>query len=131
MIPIPAALLYILLELIQPELLLSNIHSPIFCCLPSLAERLKEFEYRRVRLHGYFDHSKELHVWPRSLYAGEATPVQGRGSQTGANVVTPFFCEELGQFVLVNRGWVPKDKKAPSSRVQGQVCVCACVCEER
>ena len=105
------------------------MRSLVFCCLPSLAERLEEFEYRRVRLHGYFDHSKELHVWPRSLYTGEAAPVhQGGGSQTGANVVTPFFCEELGQFVLVNRGWVPKNKMAPSSRTQGQVCVCVRVC---
>ncbi len=80
---------------------------------------LEEYEYRRVRLHGHFDHSKELHMWPRTLYTGEDTPT--RGSEPGAYIVTPFFCEELGRFVLINRGWVPKRRMAPSSRAHGQV----------
>ncbi len=59
-------------------------------------------------------------MWPRPLYTGEATPT-GKGSEPGANIVTPFFCEELGRYVLVNRGWVPKRRMPPSSRERGQV----------
>ena len=86
----------------------------------SIVDVLDEYEYRRVHLHGYFDHTKELHMWPRSRYTGETTPTRG-GPEPGAIVVTPFFCEELHRFVLVNRGWVPKRKMDPDSRQQGQV----------
>ena len=82
----------------------------------SIRERLGELEYRRVQLHGHFDHSKELLMWPRSLN----TESMGRG-EPGAHVITPFYCEELGQFVLVNRGWVPRRKMDQSTRSKGQV----------
>ena len=36
-------------------------------------------------------------------------------------VITPFRLESSGQWILVNRGWVPKGKKDPATRVQGQV----------
>ena len=36
-------------------------------------------------------------------------------------MITPFFCKELGQMVLVNRGWVPKRKMDPETRAAGQV----------
>ena len=31
-----------------------------------IEDRLKELEYSRVRVSGSFDHSKELHLWPRT-----------------------------------------------------------------
>jgi surfeit locus 1 family protein len=85
----------------------------------SILERLDELEYRRVQLHGHFDHSKELLMWPRSLN----TESTGRGSEPGAHVVTPFYCEELGQLVLVNRGWVPRRKMDQDTRKRGQVVI--------
>ena len=84
----------------------------------SILERLEELEYRRVHLHGHFDHSKELLMWPRSLNMENTGQ---RGSEPGAHVVTPFYCEELGRFVLINRGWVPRRKMDPTTRLQGQV----------
>ena len=57
-------------------------------------------------------------MWPRSL---NVETTGGRGSEPGAHVVTPFYCEELGEFILVNRGWVPRRKMDQNSRPQGQV----------
>ena len=57
-------------------------------------------------------------MWPRALNI-ESTG--RRGSEPGAYIVTPFFCEELGEFVLVNRGWVPRRKMDPATRPEGQV----------
>ena len=70
-------------------------------CLPppsSIEDRLQELEYRRVRLHGYFDHSRELHMWPRTLHSeGSFSGGFGKqGSEPGAQVVTAFYCQELG-----------------------------------
>ena len=84
----------------------------------SILERLEELEYSRVHLHGHYDHSKEMYMWPRTL---NIETTGGRGSEPGAHVVTPFYCEELGKFILVNRGWVPRRKMDQSSRKQGQV----------
>ena len=57
-------------------------------------------------------------MWPRAL---NIENTGGRGSEPGAHVVTPFYCEELEELILVNRGWVPRRKMEPTSRPQGQV----------
>ena len=72
--------------------------------LSSVLERLDELEYRRVELHGVFDHSRELYVWPRPLISDDVVPKGGRGRtggalggkgpQPGAFVITPFHCRE-------------------------------------
>jgi len=73
-----------------------------------------------VSLTGYFNHSKELHMWPRTL--NTTSDVFGkRNTEPGAYVVTPFFCHELGDWVLVNRGWVPQKRQDPRKRRNGQV----------
>lgn len=61
---------------------------------------LNGLEYRRVRVRGRFDHSQELYILPRSLVdpqreAREAGSLSSSG-ETGANVVTPFHCTDLG-----------------------------------
>jgi len=58
----------------------------------SIVDRLEELEYRHVEVHGEFDHSKEVFVWPRSKL------VEGTrgGGPHGAHVITPFHCEETG-----------------------------------
>jgi len=71
-----------------------------------------------VTLTGHFDHSKEMHLWPRALYLGEGS---SKSNEYGAYVVTPFYSEELGRYVLINRGWVPKRKMPPATRNHGQV----------
>lgn len=61
-------------------------------------------ELTRVRVRGAYDHSNEILIQPRTW--------QG---QAGYHVVTPL---ELGgaDFLLVNRGWIPQDRRAQASR---------------
>jgi surfeit locus 1 family protein len=65
-------------------------------------------DYRRVRLEGAFRHDKELFLGARSL-----------NGNVGYQVLTPF---ELagGGAILIDRGWVPVERKAPESRAEGQ-----------
>ncbi|XP_029024532.1 surfeit locus protein 1 [Betta splendens] len=93
--------------------------------LPPDPHELSNLEYRRVRVHGHYDHSKELYVMPRSPVdpekeAREAGSLSSSG-ETGANVITPFHCKDLGITILVNRGYVPRQKIKPETRMKGQV----------
>ncbi|KAK5852385.1 hypothetical protein PBY51_023856 [Eleginops maclovinus] len=93
--------------------------------LPLDPHELQSLEYRRVKARGYYDHSQELYVLPRSPVdpekeAREAGTLSSSG-ETGANVITPFHCTDLGITILVNRGYVPKRKIRPESRTKGQV----------
>ncbi|XP_006993188.1 surfeit locus protein 1 isoform X1 [Peromyscus maniculatus bairdii] len=93
--------------------------------LPADPIELKNLEYRPVKVRGHFDHSKELYMMPRTMVdpAREARDA-GRISssvESGAYVVTPFHCSDLGVTILVNRGFVPKKKVNPETRQKGQV----------
>lgn len=84
-----------------------------------ILEHLDELEYSRVSLSGYYDHSRELHMWPRTLNTADTS--SRRNTEPGACVVTPFYCHQLKEWVLVNRGWVPRRKMEPSTRPKGQI----------
>jgi surfeit locus 1 family protein len=77
--------------------------------LPAEGADLAAVDYRRVRLEGTFRHDKELFLGARSL-----------NGNVGYQVLTPF---ELagGGAVLIDRGWVPVERKAPESRPEGQL----------
>jgi surfeit locus 1 family protein len=77
--------------------------------LPAEGADPASVDYRRVRLEGVFRHDKELFLGARSL-----------NGNVGYQVLTPF---ELvgGGAVLVDRGWVPVERKAPESRAEGQL----------
>ena len=64
---------------------------------------------RRVRATGTFLHDREMHLVARSH----------RG-QVGVRVVTPLALVDGGH-VLVDRGWVPRDKTDPEIRRDGQI----------
>ncbi|RXN10329.1 surfeit locus 1 [Labeo rohita] len=86
--------------------------------LPVDPMEIKHLEYRRVKVRGHFDHSKELYILPRSPVdpereAREAGRISS-SAESGANVITPMT-------ILVNRGYVPKDKIRPETRMKGQV----------
>ncbi|CAH3042869.1 unnamed protein product, partial [Porites lobata] len=84
--------------------------------------RAKELEYRRIRLRGKFDHSEEIHVLPRSLNEGpHGGGGLGQRPKSGAHIITPLDLSETGQRILVNRGWVPRDKIEPEKRPEGQI----------
>jgi len=66
-------------------------------------------DFRRVTVTGTFLHDKELYLAARSL----------RGNP-GYDVVTPLRRDD-GRVVLVDRGWVPPERKMPDKRAEGQV----------
>lgn len=75
---------------------------------------VKDFDYRRVYARGVLRHDQEMLIGPR-VHDG----------QPGFLVVTPL--ERKGDFpdskgnttVLVNRGWIPKNKAAKAARPEG------------
>ncbi|XP_053137759.1 surfeit locus protein 1 isoform X1 [Hemicordylus capensis] len=93
--------------------------------LPDNLLELKELEYRPVQVRGRFDHTKELYMLPRSLVdpAKEARDAGQLMSspESGANVITPFYCTDLGITILVNRGFVSRKKVKPETRLKGQI----------
>ena len=67
--------------------------------VPSPLE-LNNLEYRRVTVRGRYDHSQELYILPRSPVDPEKEAREagslGSSGETGANVITPFYCTDLG-----------------------------------
>lgn len=91
--------------------------------LPFDLDELKDLEYRKVKVQGTFDHSKEQFIHPRSLISkGDIT---GGGLissvQSGAWVVTPFLLSDRDLTILVNRGWINRKNIDPRTREQGQI----------
>lgn len=89
----------------------SRIHAAA-AAAPSKAEwpkiNAQDDEYKHVSVTGIFDNSKETYVYAST----ELGP--------GYWVMTPLKMLD-GQTVLINRGFVPLDRKDPSSRLQGQL----------
>ena len=67
-----------------------------------------EAEYRHVSLTGHFDHDRETLVKAVTELGG------------GFWVLTPLTTPE-GEVVLINRGFVPAERRDPASRPEGQV----------
>ncbi|XP_045419770.1 surfeit locus protein 1 isoform X1 [Lemur catta] len=93
--------------------------------LPADPVELKALEYRPVKVRGHFDHSKELYMMPRTMVdpareAREAGRISS-SAESGAYVITPFHCTDLGTTILVNRGFVPRKKVNPDTRRKGQI----------
>jgi surfeit locus 1 family protein len=70
------------------------------------------WEYRRVTVRGIFRHGEELHLLNRSL-----------NGNPGLHVLTPFERTDVpgNPTILVNRGWVPFDRKDPATRTEGLI----------
>jgi cytochrome oxidase assembly protein ShyY1 len=69
------------------------------------AQAVKDFEYRRVKVSGVYDHTHEMLLGPRT---------RGDGN-SGYFLITPLV-RENGSIVLIKRGWVPTEKKDPRTR---------------
>ena len=87
--------------------------------LPTNVEALENLvetdEYRPFKVRGYFLHSKEILITPRSDLTGT---ILG----TGANVITPFVVSNNQNLrILVNRGYVPYTHLSPMSRKSAQI----------
>jgi surfeit locus 1 family protein len=68
-----------------------------------------QLDFRRVRIAGRLANDRELHVYEPSQ-KGEA----------GYHVVTPLM-RDTGPPLLVDRGWVPPERKAPATRAAGEL----------
>ncbi len=73
-----------------------------------LGEALKDsgdaMQYRRVALEGRFDNAKEAYVFTTAA-----------GGEAVYHVLTPFLTDD-GHSLLVDRGYVPKEKLDPATR---------------
>lgn len=72
-----------------------------------------EHEYRRLRVQGRFDHTREVQVWASTALG------------SGYWVLTPLWVVEqqaagAGFWLLVNRGFVPPEQRDPAGRAQPQ-----------
>jgi surfeit locus 1 family protein len=70
-------------------------------------------EYRRVSAAGRFHHDREAHVY--AVVSDKRDGFSGPGYW----VMTPLELT-TGAFVIVNRGFVPLDRKNPATRREGQ-----------
>ncbi|MFC7334303.1 SURF1 family protein [Rhodocista pekingensis] len=68
----------------------------------------QDWDYRPVLLTGRFEHAQELYLGPRV-----------RGGQPGLHVLTPFVRADGQGTVLVDRGWIPADRRDPADRADG------------
>ena len=75
--------------------------------LPSRVENPAEWDFRRVSVTGQFLHDHELDLAARSM-----------NGRIGYQIVTPLKRDD-GTLVLVNRGWIPLEKRDPASRPEG------------
>src|SRR3954470_18335815 len=75
--------------------------------LPSRVENPAEWDFRRVSVTGQFLHDHELDLAARSM-----------NGRVGYHIVTPLKRDD-GTLVLVNRGWVPLERRDPSTRPEG------------
>lgn len=71
-----------------------------------LEDKVEELKYRTVLMRGKLMNDKEMF-----LYTG---PIESSG-KAGYMIITPFAIDD-GRFILVNRGWIPMDKKDPATR---------------
>jgi len=67
------------------------------------------WRYRPIQIQGHFRHDRELYLEARS-YKGRA----------GLHLVTPLALDD-GRVVLVDRGWVPPERRRPETRPEGQI----------
>jgi surfeit locus 1 family protein len=77
--------------------------------VPQDSEAARRLDFHRVRAEGEFLHDHEL-------FLGASNPA----GTTGFHVVTPLRLAD-GRLLLVDRGWIPADRRDPGSRVAGQL----------
>ena len=77
--------------------------------LPAHIPDLAEIEFRRVRVTGVLRHDREIFLNARS-----------RRGNAGYHILTPLVRDNAPP-VLVNRGWIPYERRKPEMRAAGQV----------
>lgn len=78
--------------------------------LPREVEDPAGLAFRRVTVRGRFRHEAEFHLLATS-----------RTGRAGYHVITPLVRGDGGATVLIDRGWVPYERKDPETRAAGQL----------
>ena len=105
-------------KLAREEMILPRKIKLVLCILVSRVlidsspEVVPEFEYRRVKCFGVFDHSKEILLGPKR-----------QDNSLGYNVITPLVRDEGASTILVNRGFVAREKADQKERPASLVCL--------
>jgi len=71
---------------------------------------LEDMEFQHVRTTGTYRHDHEFFLIGRSL-----------NGNAGLHVLTPLIPADGGKAILVDRGWVPFERRDPKDRAGGQV----------
>ncbi|MBI1179472.1 MAG: SURF1 family protein [Alphaproteobacteria bacterium] len=77
--------------------------------LPGHIDHPDDWDYRHVTVTGTFRNDQESYL-----------RAQSRHGNFGWQVITPLVRPD-GETVLVNRGWVPDEKRDPASRAEGEL----------
>jgi len=77
--------------------------------LPADSADPASYEFSKTALAGRFLNDKEIYLAARSL-----------NGNTGFHVVTPFLLDD-GRAILIDRGWIPLDRKDPTTRAEGEL----------
>lgn len=78
--------------------------------VPAPGADLASAEFHRIALNGRFDHAHEFYM-----------PARSQNGNVGYWIVTPFQPADGSQSLLVNRGWVPEERRDPATRPEGQL----------
>lgn len=96
--------------------------------LPDNLEDLNKMEYRNITVRGHFVYDKEVLMGPRTLNSpnneksgGGGGVFSSKSSTSGFHVITPFKLEGREETILVNRGWVPRNKINAKKGPQGTI----------
>ncbi|KAJ3153047.1 surf-like protein [Geranomyces michiganensis] len=119
--PAPSSVLLDLIEKAESRLHLDPVPLPPTQQLlaPSSASSHDE-EYRRVRVSGEFLHDLEMLLGPRTRNdQAQGGGLIGGGNPVGFFSITPFRRADDGTIILVNRGWIPRDKRDKRTRPEG------------
>jgi surfeit locus 1 family protein len=76
--------------------------------IPSRDDVVERMSFRWVEVTGTFIHDQEFYFY---------APKSGKA---GYRVVTPVL-QRIGLTLLVDRGWVPADRRDPATRLEGQI----------
>jgi len=71
---------------------------------------LKHLEYHHLKLEGHFLNTRELHYF-----------AQDDEGTSGFDIITPFVLADGQRIVLVDRGFVPREKVDAATRTAGQI----------
>jgi surfeit locus 1 family protein len=77
--------------------------------VPASDADVANLEYRHLAGQGEFLHDKEIFLGARSM-----------NGNPGYHLITPFKLDD-GRIVLVDRGWIPLDRKTADKRAAGNV----------